>query len=263
MYHYTTGKHRSSCIITCYYEGFHSQTYDKYFDDFTSSHIEFAKFNNMDYHSFNGDLRKHLGISNRFSQGCVGIMKWYAAWYCINELGYEDVMVVDVDTKFLKMEKLSSDIQSSELAASSPWYWHFTDAAWVMYALYRSGATVQQVSKLKNWYNTGVFKVNNRTGFKPYLDRYVDLIKAVSNEETGLMSNTPHTGWYKRRIMAPYDEGFLQYFIALSGKKPDVYHFSYNTGQNIEGTVLFHFTDKNLISKMCKPGNKMLNHSED
>lgn len=263
MYHYTTGKNKRSCIITCYYEGFHSQTYDKYFDDFISSHIEFAKFNDMDYHSFNGDLRKHMGISRYFSHGCVGIMKWYAAWYCINELGYDDVMVVDVDTKFLKIEKLSAEIIDSQLAASNPYYWNFTDAAWVMYALYRSGATTQQVSELKQWYNTGIFKVNKHTGFKTYLDRYVDLIKTVFNEETGLMSNTPHTGSYKRRIMAPYDEGFLQYFIAFSGKKPDMFDWNYNTGVHNEHTVLFHFTDKNLISKMCNPGNKMLNHGED
>jgi len=263
MYHYTTGKNSNIALISIYYEGFHSERYDPYFDDLANSHRDYATSNNMDYICFNGDLLPEVGVSINFANGCVGIMKWYAAWHCLEALGYDDVMVVDIDAKFVKSDlQLSETVRNSALAVSMPYYWHFTDAAWVMYALYRDGATVEQLDSLKLWYNTGTFKVNKSTNFKPYLDRYVALINAVYEETTGLMSKTQLTKFHKHRIMAPYDEGFLQYFIAFSGTLPDKFPSGYNMGIMNERTVLFHFTDKSLIPKYCNPGNTLLHHSE-
>jgi len=263
MYHYTSGKNKNKCIASCYYQGFHSSVYDLYFDDLISSHIEYADYNDADYHCFNGDLKLEFGFSDRFAHGYVGLMKWYTAWYCLEKLGYDEVILVDIDAKFFKIEKFPEKEQTTELTISQPGYWHFTDSTWVYYVLYKNGATYENIKKLKHWYNTGCFRVTKQTNFKPYLDQYVNTITDIFENPTGLMKNTPLTGFQRRhRITAPYDEGFLQYFIALSQIDYSVLPVEYNTGIINEKTVLCHFTDKSKISEHCTEGSSLLNHSE-
>jgi hypothetical protein len=109
MFHYTTNVNKKTALVSCHFNGWHGDLYNTYFDDFVKSHIDFAQFNDMDYHCFNGGILEHYNIPVNIATKFMGLSKWFLVMYAF-EMGYENVFVTDIDTKFLRNELFDEEI---------------------------------------------------------------------------------------------------------------------------------------------------------
>lgn len=257
MFHYTSEKRSNNVLISCNFKGWHSDLYDTYFDDFITTHIDFANHNELDYHCFNDGLLDHYSIT-KYGNSFIGLPKFFAAMYAIDVMGYDNVYVTDIDTKFKRLELIPSEMINSDFVVSMKTRWDKKVSTWALYSMMGLGIPYENVSKLKYWYGGGFFKVSKYLGFQSHLWDYFNFAKDVANGGHPV-SPFYQNGRYIKSPFTPYDEAFIQHMIA----KNDSYIVApttYNTTNNTDDTILFHYTNKSLIPLECNIGNTLLNH---
>jgi hypothetical protein len=259
MFHYTTNVNSKTALVSCHFKGWHADLYDTYFDSFVESHIEFAKFNNMDYHCFNSGILNHYNIPVDIATRFMGLTKWFLVMYAF-ELGYENVFVTDLDTKFLRNESFDEEVYAAPLAVSCVYGWTHTITAWTLYSMMALGMSYDKILTLNNWYGGGFFKVNRSLQFQQHLIDYYNFSLDVceSNQHPVYNANVP--GRFIRHIFTPFDEVFLQHIIAKNEIDYKVLDARYNATVMDSSVIHFHFTDKSLIPLHCNNSNKLLNH---
>ena len=259
MFHYTTNINSKTALVSCHFNGWHGDLYNTYFDDFVKSHIEFAQFNNMDYHCFNSGILDHYNISTDVATKFMGLSKWFLVMYAF-EMGYENVFVTDLDTKFLRNESFNEEIYAAPMAVSCVYGWTHTVTAWTLYSMMALGIPYDKISKLNNWYGGGFFKVNYSMNFQQHLLDYYNLSLDVRESDQHPVYNANAPGRFIRHIFTPFDEVFLQHIIAKNEIDYKILDNRYNSTVMDNNTVHFHFTDKSLIPLHCSKGSTLLNH---
>ena len=177
------------------------------------------------------------------------------------ELGYENVFVTDIDTKFLRNELLDDEIYTAPLAVSCKYGWTHSVTAWTLYSMIGLGVPSDGILKLNNWYGGGFFKVNRSLYFQQHLLDYYNFSLDVYESNQHPVFNPANPGRFIRHVFAPFDEVFLQHIIAKNNIAYTILDKAYNSTDVMDNNVVhFHFTDKSLIPLNCGIGNTLLNH---
>lgn len=262
-------------LLTCLYNGHLYDLYKKYSQDIVSSHERFATFNNMDYIIIGDEINEIYGLVNWKNTGvdarcdCLGMNKWYAMHWIFENTDYEHILLVDFDSKFLKMKKLMLDNNTLTLSklTCSPYY----DSVWFLYYCLFKGITFEQIAQTFPFKaNTGFIKVSRGFFTIEDLDNFVDFACKtlsevryladkrswihMSDADMGSINNTINT------TLTPFDEVFLVYQMMVS--KPS-YSFFNNKEYNINNassvttdSIHIHFCTNKVhdMELMCLPG---------
>jgi hypothetical protein len=262
-------------LLTCLYNGHLYDLYKKYSQDIVSSQENFAKFNGWDYAVIGDEINDIYGLTSWKNTGidarsdCLGMNKWYAMHWVFENTDYDRILLVDFDSKFLKMKTL--DLDENVLTLSkltlSPYY----DSVWFLYYCLYQGITFEQIDNAFPFKaNSGFIKVSRGFFKRQDLEEFVDFacktlseVKFskdkrswihMSDADMGAINNTVST------TLTPFDEVFLIYQMMI--KKPSYSFFNrkeYNINNSsllTDNSVHIHFcTNKEHdMELMCKQG---------
>jgi hypothetical protein len=237
------------------------------------SHESFARFNGWDYMILGDEINEIYGLNQwrntwvDATAHCLGMNKWYATDWAFKHRGYEQILFVDFDSKFLKNELL--DLGEADLKLykmiMSPYY----DSFWFLYYCMHKGIKLEQLNNaLPYKFNSGFFKTTPGFVTQDDMDDFVDV---ACNTVADIMFKRKN-GWMNlhnvelHRInemhnttVTPFDEVFLAYQVMI--KSPTVEYFPYTFNVNnadliTEDTAHIHFcTNKEEdMQAICIPG---------
>jgi len=266
-------RNSKTLLLTCLYRGHLYNLYEQYSDDIVRSHAEFAQHNGFDYAVAGDEINDIYGLTEwrdtRIDArcDCLGMNKWYAMHHMFERYGYDEILLVDFDSKFLRNTDIDlgdTDIKMTRLT-DSPYY----DSVWFLYYCIHRGVTTQQLETAPPYKgNTGFIKVHRDFFTLQDLDDFVDFsCRTLSNVKFG-----ERTGWMgmhnadMARIheignttLTPFDEVFLVYQIMTTGAGVEYFDKRWNVN-NVDllkpDSAHIHFcTDKQRdMPAMCKPG---------
>ncbi len=260
-------------MITCLYQGHLYDLYRQYSSDIVRSHEEFARFNNWDYLVIGDEINNIYGLESWRDTNidarcdCLGMNKWYAMDWVFENTDYDEILLVDFDSKFIYNTELNlgdCDIKATHLTLS-PYY----DTTWFLYYCLYKNVPFEQINRAVPFkFNTGFIKV--RRGFfqRSDLDEFVDfacrtLNNVKYNERKSWidMSNADMARIHETHntTLTPFDEVFLVYQIMQ--QEPTIEEFDKRF--NINSTDLMdrdtahvHFcvNKERDIKILCEPG---------
>lgn len=260
-------------MMTSLYKGHHYDLYCDYSKDIVSSHEDFSKYNGWDYIVIGDEINELFGLNNwrdtwiDAASHCLGMNKWYAIHWIFENFDYDEILFVDFDSKFLRMEKLPLGDKPLKLwrMNQSPYY----DTVWfLLYAMHK-GMTLEQLESAEPYkFNSGFFKVNRDFITIDALNSYVDFAcNTIANVEWNwgkgwLMLHNAKLGQINEMhntTLTPFDEVFLTHQLIETQCEYDVFDYTYNVN-NAESvtsdTVHVHFctNKKEDMMNMCKLG---------
>jgi len=260
-------------MMTCLYKGHLYDLYREYSADIVRSHEEFAQFNNWDYFVMGDEINniyrleswRDTNIDARCD--CLGMNKWYAMNWVFENTDYDEILLIDFDSKFIYNTALDlgdCDIKATYLTLS-PYY----DTVWFLYYCMYRGVTFEQLNQaVPNKFNTGFIKVRRGFFTQEDLDNFVDFacqtlsdVKYSERKSWIHMSNADMGRIHEihNTTLTPFDEVFLVYQIMKQHPviEPFDKRFNVNRTELVESnTAHVHFcvNKERDIQTLCEPG---------